>query len=314
MSAPTANNLATPTYLESIPTSSYRPRCSPHAPRAMNAVESLNLSTHDEGVAAIATFPVALDWLAIAFPPLINNTFVFPSFPSPSAHPSEQPLRPPTPPQDPITRRQAAAALVRHLNPSSCREVLAPCFCVDGRYILGRTLGNLYVPPELGIPQLATEPCADARFVLDLQNGSIVEVRQYPDAKALLCVAYASLRAEFLSLPPFHGSRVEMTYRRDQSASPPQPDFGHLFEHMPRAQGSWHQFCTNYGNIFPTGALTATVAAEPGPAVASFKNESIMVTYNDPYAMTFSHAQSSLRPGSQARRIAPKRLLPRPPP
>lgn len=279
----------------------------------MNAVGSLNLYTHDEGVNAIGNSPVALDWLAIPVPTVVNNSFAFPSAQSTSVHSSGLLSRPSRSSQDPITRKQAASAIVRHLKPYSSREVWAPCFGAGGRFILGRTLGDLYVPTELGIPQLANERCADARFVLDLQYGSIVEVRQYPATKVLLCIAYVSLRAEFMSLPPFHGSRVEITYRRDQSASPPQPDFGHLFEHMPRAQESWHQFCTNYGSIFPTGALTATVSAEPGPAVATFKNESVMVTYNDPYVMTFSHAQSSLRPSSQARRIAPKRLLPRPP-
>lgn len=287
----------------------------------MNPVGSLHLATHDEGVAAIANFPLAIDWLAIAFPPIIDNV---PGFPTPQPIPPhavpQHPLHPPAPirpPQpDPISKNQATSALVRHYRPYSAKEVLAPCFRVAERYILGRTLGNLFVPAELGIPQLANERCADARFVLDLQNGSIVEVRQYPAAKTLLCIAYASLRAEFVSLLPHHGSRVEITYRRDHSVPTSQADVGQVFENLPRgdvSQTSWHHFCINYHSIFPTGPLTATVTSQPGSATATFKKESIMVTVNDQYAMSFSSSAQAARAGaSQARRIAPKRLLPRP--
>lgn len=286
----------------------------------MNPVGSLNLSTHDEGVAAIANFQLALDWLAIAYPPFMNNVPVFQTPPPPAPPPQPPSIHPSTPPMswqtDPISKNQASSALVRHIRPYSAKEVLAPCFRVAKRFVLGRTLGNLYVPLELGLPQLTNERCVDARFVLDLQNGSIVEVRQYPAAKVLLCIAYASLRAEFVSLPPLHGSRVEITYRRDHSVSTTQPDLGQVFENVPRAnlsQSSWHHFCINYHSIFPTGPLTATVTSQPGSATATFKKESITVTINDSYAMSFSStAQSARAGGSQARRIAPKPLLPRP--
>ena len=211
---------------------------------------------------------------------------------------------------DPITTRQAMASLVRHIEPYSCREILAPCFRVASRFILGRVLGKLHVPSELGIPQIVAESCADARFVLDLQNGSIVQMRHYPHI-ANLCVAFAANRAEFLSLVPSNVGRVEVTYRRDQATSSDLESF-----QLSRAnvQMSWDHFCKNYDSFFPTGALNAAVNSQPGQATTTFKNENIKVTVNDKYAMEFSTETMSIKEQERARRIAPRRLLPRPTP
>eukprot|EP00178_Gracilaria_changii_P008947 TRINITY_DN2664_c0_g1_i1.p1 TRINITY_DN2664_c0_g1~~TRINITY_DN2664_c0_g1_i1.p1 ORF type:complete len:333 (+),score=45.39 TRINITY_DN2664_c0_g1_i1:805-1803(+) len=330
----------------------------------MNPVGSLNLATYDEGVAAISNSHLALDWLSIAYSPVAQISTPTPFPPSQQHHPPS--AMQPTAEQSPLlTRRQAAAALVRSVRPYSAREVLAPCFRVASQFILGRVFGKLFVPSELGLSHLTSEPCADARFVLDLQHGSIVELRRYASSKALLCIAYSNRRTEFLTLPPLHYSRVEISYQLDPapprapSAPPSLPDpfigvatatalpetssvsaqssshFISLFEqphppmqqqqtpqsqpqHAPSEQppsaliqSSWHNFCLNYALLFPTGAVAATVTREPGPVNAAVKKETIVISLNDPYAMTFSDANS---PSGAAffRRQAPRRLLPRP--
>lgn len=269
----------------------------------MNPVLKLHLASHDAGVAAIAQSPLALDWLAIAFPsPTATSTQ---STPPPSTQPLSRPAT------DPISKKQADNALVRHYSPYNSREVLAPCFRVADRFVLGRTLGNLFVPTELGLPHLLQEPCVDARFVLDLQEFAIVEVRQYASADALLCLAYSSLSAEFLSLPPFRSSRVEISYMKEQPDAAEEAASAEEFRNS--ATVTWLQFCHNYSKLFPTGSVTATVRSSPGPTTHTFKKESIYTTINDPYSATFtSSALSASRTGVQARRIAPKRLLPRP--
>lgn len=284
----------------------------------MNPVGSLNLATHDDGIAAISNFPLALDWLAIALPNSSNAAAIRFSqqFPTSSTPQSTQPrISSTVSSPDPITNKQAASSLVRYFRSSSNREVLAPCFRVASRFILGRSLGDLFIPSELGLPHLRSEQCGDARFVLDLQHGSIVETRQYTHSKSVLCIAYAARQTEFLSLPPQNFCRVEITYTRDESASS-----GHqndiLFSQGPQpsiSQSSWHHFCLNYSSIFPTGPLLASVSSDPGPANETLKRETITVTTNDSYAMNFALSHPSSRTGgSQARRIAPRRLLPRP--
>lgn len=288
----------------------------------MNALASLNLASHDQGVAAISNFPLALDWLAIPVTP--------PSLTHPHHQPLHQPLHYPTP----ITHKQAASSLVRIIQPYACREVLAPCFRVASRFILGRTLGNLFVPSELSLPLLPSDRHPDSRFVLDLHHGSIVEVRNYPASRILLCIAYASRSAEYIALPPAHFARVEITYRRDPSPDtsyhqppvsssqhPPLPPIGSLFNTQSSATrlalpaASWHHFCTNYAAVLPTGPLVATVSAEPGPPTPTVKAEAIFVSLNDQLPMTFSHTYPAARTGGiHARRLAPKRLLPRPSP
>lgn len=281
-------------------------------------------------------------------------------------------------PAEAITKRQATAALVRHVRPYARREVLAPCFGIGQRFILGRLLGTLHIPEELGLTHLDSEKCADARFVLDLRFGSLVEVRHYATSNIVLCVAYAAKRAEFVAVPPSHYARVEITYRRDVSAShmdvpvsrsqdirlqttptdidPGRPRLHHdpqlqlasphlalgqhfqqmhfhqqqgqlehqqeelnigrheLEAHGQHRQWSWHDFCINYGSFFPTGPLIATITSEPGSSSAVMRKESIIVTVNDGYAMTFCISNVPRGGSVQARRIAPKRLLPRPAP
>lgn len=426
-------------------------RCPPHAVRAMNPLAALNLATHDDGVAAICAFPVAVDWLAIALPPThwrsspSSRSSVLPQ--APTSPPAPVPPPPPPPPQsltpppyrlplvqptpptshaatplphlqarpivppaaqvsmstsfpfrpaaplvgsgtsDALTKRQAAAALVRHVRPYASREVLAPCFGVGPRFVLGRALGALHVPTELGLAHLQAEKCTDARFVLDLHYGSIVQIRHYAISNTVLCIAHASKHAEYVAVPPTQYARVEITYQRDTSAAhmdapvPQRQDIGHpsslsqvitqqvstqhethhflsrqLHEqqHFSQSQQqaeqfqqheqehehfvpqqeqqelilgrppnelrqghrqwSWHEFCINYGTLFPTGPLIATIRSEPGSASAVFKKESIIITLNDGYAMTFCTANAAQVGGTQARRIAPKRLLPRPTP
>lgn len=115
-----------------------------------------------------------------------------------------------------ITKKQASAALVRHVRPYGRREVLVPCFAISNRYILGRLLGSLHVPTELGLTQLSNEQqYAEARFVLDLHHGSIVEFRHYASCNVVLCVGYAGQRVEFVVVPPSHFARTEISYSRD---------------------------------------------------------------------------------------------------
>ncbi|PXF43093.1 hypothetical protein BWQ96_07179 [Gracilariopsis chorda] len=303
----------------------------------MNPVGSLNLATYDEGIAAISNSQLALDWLSLAYSP--NSQTTLSAFP-----PQQQPQPPPPAPRGQLTRKQAVSSLVRSVRPYSAREVFAPCFRIATHFILGKTLGKLFVPTELGLPHLTTEPCADARFVLDLQHGSIVEVRRYAATKALLCVAHAKRRTEFLTLPPLHFSRVEISYQPDASAGACPTTAGDqltsvastsaapisasisvqssshlspLFEQVEETsraaliQSSWHHFCVNYSSIFPTGALAATVTTEPGSVSAVVKKEIIVTSINDAYALTFSDPTSPLGTGL-FRRQAPRRLLPRP--
>lgn len=210
------------------------------------------------------------------------------------------------------------AALVRYIQPYGIREVLAPCFAIQGRFVLGRTLGNLFVPPELGLPQIANEHCSDSRFVLDLRFGSIVEVRQYPIAKVLLCIAYTSVNTEFLTLLPIPNTRVEISYGRDPSEPDVTPGLGVVFDDENRQKDpltSWTDFCNKYPLVFPTGPLTASVTCQPGSTTPTFKKEGILISLQDPYALSMSSAAQAARAsGPQARRIAPKRLLPRPAP
>lgn len=287
---------------------------------------------------------------------------------------------------DPITKRQAASSLVRHIHPYAQREVLVPCFSVDNRFILGRSLGSLHIPTELGLPHIVSERCTDARFVLDLHHGSIVETRHYAATSTFLCIAHTAKSVEYIALPPLAFMRVHITFRRDDtvhmgasatlgSASPlppvatthqqqllqasPSTPAAHFIaaassnddpsyspfiqqaqlaqqqsesipshqqrhrQHVSQQQQellepplppppSWQYFCTNYSTFLPTGALIASVMTEPGPASATFRKECILVTSNDPYAETFCSMHPIRMTTSQGRRIAPKRLLPRP--
>ncbi|CAN8067584.1 unnamed protein product [Agarophyton chilense] len=181
----------------------------------MNPVGSLNLATYDEGVAAISGSHLALDWLSIAYSSAAHNSAPSP-FPPSQQHPSMA-VQPIAPQNTPLTRKQADAALVRSVRPYSAKEVLVPCFRIASHFILGRVLGKLFVPSELGLSHLVSEPCADARFVLDMRHGSIVELRRYASSKTLLCVAYSKRRTEFVTLPPVHYSRVEISYQPDNT-------------------------------------------------------------------------------------------------
>lgn len=364
----------------------------------MNLIASLNLTAHDDGVAAISQSSIARDWLSIPQPPtfqshpssaptndsILQTTTDFLPLPAQTnlttsnlPIPNQQVRPPPTsiqalPPlyqipyqqpssvSQPITRRQAASSIVRHLQPYAIKEVLVPCFSIANRFVLGRCLGSLHIPDEIRSSHISSDICTDSRFVLDLHYGSIVESRIYTPSNKSMCVAYTSKRNEYLTTPPFPPARVEIAFRHDQAESlfeseayvpsiapgatpsslitsqAPHTSIAasadlELTENLPSSfhspfqtalpeasrtdtqlQPTWQHFCANYGIFLPTGPLIATVVATPGPVSARYRKESINVTMNDPYAMSFCVNGPSQVHVGQARRIAPKRLLPRP--
>lgn len=362
----------------------------------MNPVASLKLSVHDDGVAAIAHSPIALDWLKIPLPQSFLSTtsqIAFSSSLSPIAYPMSVPVQTtapysaerslpvdqqsaihsqaPLPTQSPhlsypklppnhntLTKNQAAASLVRHVQPHAKKEVLAPCFSISNRFILGRCLGTLHIPEEFGISGELPGKCTDARFVLDLYFGSVVESRYYALSNLYILIGYTSTKFEYLAFPPFPLGRVEISFCRDFETYPTpssisstpfsipltQYPLGPLsapsaFQSLSQAPGvteslasseiipapqptvlhsrsqvrfTWKYFCSNYGSFLPSGPLVATVETEPGPATSRSRKEFITVTLNDPYAEMFCFDDNSRSTFGHSRRVAPKRLLPRP--
>lgn len=274
-----------------------------------------------------------------------------------------------------ITKRQAAQALVKHIRPYGKREVLVPCFAVGGRFVLGRTIGNLHVPAELGLGLAGVAlSVVDARFVLDLHHGSIVEVRYFHFARCALCIGYTARTAEYVTLPPVPCNRLVASYDRDHSDSQlhrhqdqgqegqeedeeeeeededeeeeVEEERGHAsalggtgasasasasvrglgrghqgqgeVAQGPRRFWTWQEFCSNYFRCLPCGPLVVRMGrgggTESGNENRMQKKETVIISVNDPYALSLCVSEAGRSTSNQARRIAPKRLLPRPTP
>lgn len=188
-----------------------------------------------------------------------------------------------------LTRAQRDAALAVAHGDDVEPAVLAPCFLISARWVLGKVLGEVYAP--IG-PQRVP---AVARFVLDLATGALVEARAY-GADGVVYAAHVRATKEYV----WAGERAELGYQRAD---------GTPLSLSPDAPPSWPAFRSSYGAYLPEGDVRAVALGGRGGA----RIESIVVHLEHPLVARYAIPDRPSVPPFRSASHTPRRLLPRPP-